>query len=316
MNEVYAYLQYSKQAFHQKMNRYLGMMEQSLLLLPLIEELRHEHPGVGIRQLYRILQPEHMGRDRFESFCFEHGYKLDRPKAYKRTTDSTGVIRFSNLVTGRELNSVNQVWSSDITYYEINGSFYYLTFIIDLFSRKIGGFAVSKRLLTEQTTIPALLMALQKCKPPEGLIFHSDGGGQYYCKEFLSVTKDYKILNSMCESVYENPHAERINGTIKNQYLKGYNPQSFGELLKATKRAVNNYNNVRPHQSLGNLSPVMFEETLPAGGPLLTNDVFCNIRNPSELQQKKHHLPTRLKNNSNLTKVYKTTQKRSTLFRH
>src|SRR5205814_83960 len=132
-------------------------------------------------------------------------------------------------------------------------------FIIDLFSRKIVGFSVSKKLLTEQTTIPALNMALSERKPAADLIFHSDGGGQYYCKEFLNLTDAYKIKNSMCDVAYENPHAERINGTIKNQYLKGYNPMNYPSLISMTQRAVNNYNGVRPHKSLPKISPEEYE---------------------------------------------------------
>lgn len=295
MNQIYRYIGYSKQSFHQKMNRKCQEHEQELLLLPIIKELREEHPGVAARQLYQILQPENIGRDRFESLCFQYGFKLKRPKAYKRTTDSTGVIRFPNLIAAVEFTGVNQAWSSDITYYQIDEIFYYLTFIIDLFSRKIIGFSVSKKLLTEQTTIPALNMALHDRKPSAGLIFHSDGGGQYYCKEFLKLTENHKLKNSMCDTVYENAHAERINGTIKNQYLKGYNPQNYLSLVKMTERAVINYNSVRPHQSLKNMTPEAFEKIMPAGGSSLPNNDFCIFGNSTQQNQKNHHLSTSTK---------------------
>ncbi len=275
------------------MNRKLGEQEQNLLLLPIITELRQEHPGVAARQLYLILQPENIGRDKFENLCFDHGFKLERPRAYRRTTDSTGVIRFPNLILGIEFNGLNQAWVSDITYYQIGDRFYYLTFIMDIFSRKIVGYSVSKRLFTIHTTIPALRMALHDRKPSAGLIFHSDGGGQYYCKSFLKITEDYKIKNSMCDVVYENPHAERINGTIKNQYLKGYNPQHYNSLKEFTKRAINNYNQIKPHASLKKQSPVAFEKLLPAGGSLVTDDNFCSCSNTDDHHQKKNHLPPR-----------------------
>ena len=307
MNEVYKYTGYSKQAFHQKMNRKLREHEQNMLLLPIIAELRQEHPGVAARQLYLILQPENMGRDRFESLCFEHGFKLKRPRAYKRTTDSTGVIRFPNLILGIEFSGLNQAWVSDITYYQIGDIFYYLTFILDVFSRKIVGYSVSKRLLTAYTTIPALRMAIKARKPSAGLIFHSDGGGQYYCKSFLKLTGDCKIKNSMCDVVYENPHAERINGTIKNQYLKGYNPRNYYSLQALTKRAVNNYNQIKPHMSLNKRSPAAFEKSLPAGGSSLTNDDFCICSNTIKQPQKNNHWSTRfIAKNKNVNTVQKT----------
>lgn len=304
MNQVFRYLHYPKQAFHQKLDRHFREREEALLLLPIIEELRAEHPGMAARELYYLVNPANMGRDKFESFCFEHGYKLERKKSFQRTTDSSGVIRFPNLLVGRELNRINQAWSSDITYYRIGDKFLYLTFILDLFSRKIVGYSVSKKLLTEQTTLPALSMALQQRNVAPGLIFHSDGGGQYYCKEFLKLTKKHEMHNSMCDSVFENSHAERINGTIKNQYLYGYGPKNYEALKEQTKRAVYNYNHIKSHSSLKKRTPAAFEQSFPAGGTSSSSDIFCSGINPSEHNQKKNHLPTR--ENLNLKPVEKT----------
>jgi putative transposase len=284
MNRIYHYMGYSKQAFHQKMDRHLAQTEQQLLLLPIIRELREEHPGVSARKLYLMMRPQSIGRDKFEELCFSNGLKLAPTANFTRTTNSSGVIRFPNLVDRREFTGINQGWSSDITYYRIGSLFYYLTFIIDLFSRWIVGYSVSKRLLTEQTTIPALVMALSKRNVLAGLIFHSDGGAQYYCREFLKITEAHKMKNSMGEMAYENPHAERINGTIKNQYLKGYGPTCYASLERMTARAVNNYNCVRPHDSLGKKTPAAFEASLPAGGASLPNDHFCNYTTNAHLQ--------------------------------
>lgn len=280
MNQIFKYVGLSKQSFHQHLNRMLLHREREILMLPIIEELRLEHPGVAARQLYYILRPEGIGRDKFEEICFRHGFKLERGRACHRTTNSTGVIRFPNLVEGIELNGVNQVWVSDITYYRISETFYYLTFIMDVYSRMVVGYSVSRSLQTTETTLPALEEALRNRQPKTGMIFHSDGGGQYYCKSFLRLTESYGIKNSMCDVAYENAYAERVNGTIKNQYLKGYNPQNYVELVKMTSRAIDNYNNVRPHKSLGNKTPAGFEKQLrPAGGASYVNENFCIFGN-------------------------------------
>jgi transposase InsO family protein len=200
-----------------------------------------------------------MGRDKFEQFCYLYGFKLAIKRAFYKTTNSLGVTRFENLIAGFELTGVNQVWASDITYYRIGERFYYITFILDLYSRFIVGYAVSIGMLTDQTTIPALNMALKQRQPEQGLIFHSDGGGQYYCKKFLAITKSNLIENSMCESVYENAHAERINGTVKNDYLIYYAPQDYKQLVTLTDKAVKMYNYFRPHSALGNSSPATYE---------------------------------------------------------
>ena len=262
MNSLYKVLSTSKQAFHQCLNLLLKQGEEQAQLLPLVRELRQEHPGMSSRQIYGLIRPETMGRDRFEAFCHRHGFLVEVKRSFHKTTNSLGVTRFENLVEGRELTGVNQVWVSDITYYRIGEAFYYLSFIMDLYSRRILGYSSSHSLRTIHTTLPAMVMAIQVRKGIglKGLIMHSDGGGQYYAKKFLALTKDHKILNSMAESVYENANAERVNGTIKNYYLAGYKPQDYKQLKQMLERAVKNYNNIRPHSALNGLSPLSFED--------------------------------------------------------
>jgi putative transposase len=251
----------SKQSFHQRLNRQMILLEEMGQLLVLVQEIRTDHPRMSSRNIYRMMKPVHMGRDRFEAFCFENGLKVAVKRAFHRTTNSLGVTRFTNLLIGFELRGINQVWVSDITYYRIGEQFYYLTFILDLYSRVIVGHSISKDMLTVSTTIPALKMAL---KTRKSHIIHSDGGGQYYCKEWLKLTSQYQIRSSMCESVYENAHAERINGIIKNDYLVGYGPQDHAQLKTMTDKAVLKYNNEKPHQSIGNIPPNHFEKLLMA----------------------------------------------------
>ena len=259
MNELYRVSGISKQAFHQYLNKQMLVLEEQQQLLPIISQIRADHPRLSARCMYTMIQPQSMGRDKFEQFCYLYGFKLAVKRAFHKTTNSLGVTRFENLIAGLELTGVNQVWASDITYYRIGERFYYLTIILDLYSRFIVGYAVSVGMFTEQTTIPALNMALKLREPAQGLIFHSDGGGQYYCKKFLAITRSSLIENSMCESVYENAHAERINGTIKNDYLVYYAPQDYTHLRTLTDKAVKMYNFFRPHSSLGNISPATYE---------------------------------------------------------
>lgn len=270
MNQIYRAIGITKQAFHQRMDRYLETQDEQAQLLNVIYEIRKEHPEMGAREMYFSIKPKCMGRDKFEVFCFQNGLRISRKRSFVRTTNSLGVTRFPNLLDKIELTHINQVWVSDITYYEISGQFYYLTFIIDLHSRYIVGYSVSKNLRTECTTLPALQMALRGRRIPPGLIFHSDGGGQYYCKIFRALTSKLKIVNSMGKTPYENPNAERINGTIKNSYLRYYAPTSYSDLIRQTARAVKNYNN-RPHSSLKRKSPKEFEERLTVNVEMCTS---------------------------------------------
>jgi putative transposase len=264
LNVLFRALGMSKQSFHQRLTRQMFFLEELEQLEVLVRQIRLDHPSMSSRQMFRLLKPTHIGRDRFELFCFENGFKVSIKRSFHRTTNSLGVTRFRNLVIDFELKGINQIWVSDITYYSIGDTFYYLTFILDRYSRMIVGYSVSQDLHTKSTTIPAMKMALRTRKIVWGLIIHSDGGGQYYCKEWIKLTGRYKMKNSMCESVYENAHAERINGIIKNDYLAGYGPQTFEQLQAMTKKAVSMYNLQKPHGALGNISPYQFEKSLAA----------------------------------------------------
>jgi transposase InsO family protein len=264
MNALFRSLGMSKQSFHQRLDRQISLLEETEELLLLVKQVRLDHPRMSSRQMYRLIKPARMGRDRFEVFCFENGFKVSIRRAYHRTTNSLGVTRFKNLLLSVELTGINQVWTSDITYYRIGEKFYYLTFFLDLYSRVIVGYSVAHDLRTLSTTMPAMKSALKRRNAPPGLIIHSDGGGQYYCKEWLQLTSHHEMRNSMCESVFENSHAERINGIIKNDYLVGYGPENYEQLVSMTARAVTKYNHEKPHRSIGNISPNDFEKKLTA----------------------------------------------------
>lgn len=264
LNQLYRVIGISKQGVHKMLNLKQKRNDQFELLKRLVEDVRADHPDMGVRDIYFKIQPDFMGRDKFEDFCTDYGFMIERKKKYCITTDSSGVIRFPNLLNDLEIVRLNQAWQSDITYYEVNGKFYYITFILDSYSRRIIGHSVSSRLLTIYTTIPALKMAI---KTRSGfdlskLIFHSDGGGQYYAQEFLKITEDLNITNSMCKNAYENGKAERVNGVIKNNYLRHKQIDSPEKLVKEVDRAVHLYNNDKPHIELKRKSPIQFENNL------------------------------------------------------
>lgn len=251
----------SKQAVHQLLDRRMQTAETNAYLKQIILLIRADHPTMSCRAMYHKIQPETIGRDKFEALCFAWGYMVEKPVNYHRTTNSNGVIRFDNLMVNAIITGINQVFVSDITYYELD-KFYYITFILDAYSRYIIGHNISDRLTTEKTTLPSLEKAIRTRKNnlPNGIIFHSDGGGQYYDKAFLTLTKKYQFKNSMCEFAYENGKAERINGVIKNNYLKHWNIKSYAELIKQVDRAVYLYNNEKPHKALNYRTPIEIEK--------------------------------------------------------
>ena len=264
LNSFFASIGTTRQSFHAKLDRQLSRNEAMLQLLVIVGEVRKDHPGMNLRDLYRLISPDFIGRDAFERYFMGIGYGVQIKKSFRRTTDSSGVIRFDNLIENIELDGVNQLWVSDITYYRIGDTFYYLTFIMDMFSRLIVGHSVSKNLRTIYTTIPAIRKALRlrKGNTLDGLIFHSDGGGQYYSKDFIKLTSKAGITNSMGVSCYDNPNAERLNGIIKNNYLKHYAPSNFDQLIKMTGKAIRMYNTQKPHSAINKMNPVSFENEI------------------------------------------------------
>lgn len=239
--------------------------EEQEQLIPLINEIRRDHPRMSARDIYIKLQPSCMGRDQFEKFCMDSGYRIKKLRNYRVTTNSLGVTRFPNLIKDLRVTRVNQVFVSDITYFDIGPNTYYLTFIMDLFNREIVGWSVSDNLRTESTTLPALrrLITERGRSSLKGAILHSDGGGQYYCKEFKTLTRDLEMVNSMTEEkVYENSHAERLNGIIKNNYLYPYGPTNMASLKKLLDKAVLMYNTGKPHKALGKQTPKAFKDTI------------------------------------------------------
>lgn len=233
--------------------------------MPLINEIRRDHPRMAARDIYLKLQPSCMGRDQFEKFCMDTGYRIKQLRNFRVTTNSLGVTRFANMIKDLEVTRVNQVFVSDITYFDLGSDTYYLTFIMDLYNREIVGYSDSDNLRTESTTLPALHRLIKERGKSnlKGAIIHSDGGGQYYCNEFKILTKSLGMINSMTEEkVFENAHAERLNGIIKNNYLYPYGPTNVTSLKKLLAKAVFMYNTGKPHKALGKLTPKAFKDTV------------------------------------------------------
>lgn len=264
LNKIYRAIGISKQSVHKQLNRSNILEDEKMHLTQMIHKIRQDHPTLGCRDLYFKIMPQSMGRDKFEQFCKENGFASEKTRNYSKTTDSSGVIRFENLLANTTVCAMDQVWQSDITYYEVKGRFYYITFIIDSYTRRIVGHQTSYRLLTTHTTLPALQKAIKMRSPKnlKGLIFHSDGGGQYYASSFLDLTRKIGIQNSMCDYAWENGKAERINGVIKNNYLQHRKIESYEQLCKEVDRSVTLYNNDKPHIKLQRMTPIAFEQKI------------------------------------------------------
>jgi len=265
MSQLYKYEQISKQAFYQYRQRKLDNSLSNGELLLLVRDIREDHPRMGAKTIYKKINLDTMGRDKFEQLLMDEGFRVKKVLNYMRTTNSNGVHRYTNLIEGKKLTDVNIVWVSDITYFLVGAVFYYLTFIMDIYSRLILGYSASSTMRAEEANIKALKMTFRTrgIAKYENLIHHSDGGGQYVSKKYLKLLEQRNIKVSMCDNVYDNAHMERVNGTIKNDYLKHRSITNLTELKHELKRAAWLYNNDRPHSSLyKSMNPVSFEQYL------------------------------------------------------
>jgi putative transposase len=257
MNALYRILNITKQAVIQYQNRQEVFDQKVRVLIEAAEELREEHPGCGIKKMYYTLKPDFIGRDRFIELFNELGYKLLKKTNYKRTTHAVS-NKYPNEIKGKVVTKPSTIWQSDITYFEVGNRFYYGVFITDVYTKVIVGHQVSDH-MRATANLEALKSAFTKYPPPR--IHHSDRGSQYNSTEYIKILKDKGCKISMAQSAQDNAYAERINNTIKNEYLIYWKPSTYSGLLKCVNKAVYHYNNKRIHNNLGGKKPMEFNKS-------------------------------------------------------
>lgn len=264
MNALYNHCRISKQGHYKSVQREFQWLRLEKLVVGLIMQVREIHPAMGIRTIYDLCQPQDIGRDAFVNIGIYYGFRVKMFRNTARTTFSNPYSRYHNLLVDKKLDNINQLWTSDLTYFKVADKDFYIVFIMDVYSRLIVGHSVSDNMRAENN-VAALKTALKTRgirNYDYKLIHHSDRGGQYISDDYTSLLKDYKIQISMCNVVYENAHIERVNGTIKNQYLIYRNITTFQQLQTEVKRAVDIYNNQRPHSALDGAFPSAFEQEI------------------------------------------------------
>lgn len=252
---MYKAIGISKQAVDQFERREYRLNRQLSILIAEAEALRKEHPGCGVEKMYYMLKPSFIGRDKFIEIMMDVGFRLKRARNFRRTTYSTQLF-YPNLIQGLTVSAPSTIWQSDITYISVADRFYYAVFIIDVYSKKIVGYKLSSD-MRAIANVEALAMALRTHKAPR--IHHSDRGSQYIYTEYIELLKEHDIQISMGLKAQDNAYAERINGTIKNEYLQHWNPKTYNQLKKQIKNAVTHYNTKRSHNHLNRLTPSEFE---------------------------------------------------------
>lgn len=222
-----------------------------------------QFPRYGSRRLFRQLRRApygySLGRYRIRRLMREHNLlqKVKR-KEYRTTNSDHAYPRYANLVQDLEITHPDQVWVCDITYIRLSQEFVFLAVVMDVFTRSIRGWNLS-RSLDRSLTLEALQQSLED-RVPE--IHHSDQGVQYAANEYINALQARQVQISMAAQgePRENGYAERLMRTIKEEEVELSDYQDFADAYRQIGQFLEDvYNTKRIHSSLGYLTPLEFE---------------------------------------------------------
>jgi transposase InsO family protein len=243
----------------------LTRAKQDLDIKAAIEKIREDLPRSGYRTLRHYLAREHgikIGETKLRRIIRENNLQAKQIKKFVKTTWSEhDELVYPNLLPEMTVTDVNQVWVADITYIRVLAGFVYLAAILDVYSRKVIGWAISTS-LDRKLAVAALTMAINKRKPKPGAFHHSDRGVQYLCKEYVKLLRKHKfhISCSRTGNPYDNAYAETFFKTLKSEEI---DLQKYRDIFDVTDRVPefldDIYNERRVHSKLDYISPNEFE---------------------------------------------------------
>lgn len=246
---------------------------ETLALRDAIERIVLDFPGYGYRRVTHALRREGwvVNAKRVLRIMREESLLCQHKRRFVVTTDSRhGLGHYPNLLREQTPHHPDQAWVADITYVRLPTTFCYLATILDAWSRRVVGWALSRSITTE-LTLTALERAVAARDPGPGLIHHSDHGVQYAATRYVDRLAQIGARISMAAvgNPYQNALAESFFATLKREEVSLHNYQSFADAETNLERFLDDvYNHTRLHSSLGYRSPSEFE----ARGDLARDD--------------------------------------------
>jgi putative transposase len=257
-------LKLARSTYYYKKTLDLQKQKEDADLRDRIEKIVVEHERYGYRRVTAQLQREglNVNHKRVQRIMQEEELICKIKKRWVVTTDSNHPYPIApNLLRDAKITGVNQAFVSDITYIRILTAFVYLAVILDVFSRKVVGWAISTRIDTELTRA-ALRMAIDTRCPPRGCIHHSDRGMQYAAHEYVDDLKaaGFQISMSRKGNPYDNAQAESFMKTLKNEEVYLWDYKTFEDVRKRVPYFIEEvYNEKRLHSALGYCPPNEYE---------------------------------------------------------
>ena len=260
-----ATLDVSKSAFYQFQNK-KSVVEQTECILAHIRSIASDFSRYGYRRMTKELQRRGIAvnHKRVRRIMKEYCLLVKRKRFTPITTQSNhNLPRYDNLIAEKIIVKPNEVWVSDITYIPLQNGFVYLALIMDLYSRKIVGWDLSRNVDTT-LTLTALNNAvrLRGSGNLKGCVHHSDHGVQYLSGVYMDKLHELGMLPSMGEigNSYDNAHAESLNKTIKWEEVWINEYKTFQQAYEAIAEFIKKYNEKRLHSSIGYVPPNEFEQ--------------------------------------------------------
>ena len=262
-------MQASRSGFYDWLRRPVSNCAQknAMLLVQIKRIFEKNHKRYGFRRVLRVLLAEgyQAGKHRVARLMRENGLIARRRRAFCKTTDSNHTYCIADNKLNREFTSKapNQAWVGDITYIYTDEGWLYLAVLIDLLSRRVVGWAMS-RFIDKKLTLSALNMALKQRRPKPGFTHHTDRGSQYAAHAYQDALNNAKATASMSRkgNCWDNAPSESFFSTLKTELIYNEKYACRDDAQYAILRYLTWYNAHRLHSSNNYVSPMQFERLM------------------------------------------------------